>query len=97
MLLELAYFADLRTLQQPSDLIDGLDSRYTEFFIAKRLASNAIREMGGTYSNIVKQLLQCNFGCGDDLNDPKLQVMFYKDIICELGRLEQAFRELELG
>ena len=53
--------------------------------------------MGGTYSNIVKKLLQCNFGCGDDLNDPKLQVLYYRDVGFELDRLEQAFRELQLG
>ena len=96
-LLELAYSSDLRTLRQPCDLENARDSQYTEFFIAKRLASNAIREMGGTYSNIVKKLLQCNFGCGDDLNDLELQVLFYKDVVCELDRLEQAFRELCVG
>ena len=95
-LLELAYSSDLHALQQPTDLEDGRESRYTEFFIAKRLASNTIREMGGTYSNIVQKLLQCNFGCGDDLSDPKLQAVYYRDVVCELDRLERAFQELQL-
>ena len=53
--------------------------------------------MGSSYSKIVKKLLQCDFGCGDDLNEPELQASYYKEVVCELDRLEQGFRELQLG
>ena len=53
--------------------------------------------MGSSYSKIVKKLLQCDFGCGDDLNEPELQASYYKDVVCELDRLEQGFRKLQLG
>ena len=64
---------------------------------AKRVANTVVREMGGTYSKIVKKLLQCNFGCGDDLNDPKLQGIVHRDVVCELERLEQEFSDLRFG
>ena len=97
VLIEIAYSATLQSLQQPSDLCDGTDSSFSEFFTAKRLASSLGREMGISYGKIVKKLIQCDFGCGDDLNEPDLQAGFYKDVVCELDRLEQGFRQLQLG
>lgn len=96
ILLEIAYSSTLHSLQQPGDLENGQESRYTEFFAAKRLANSLGREMGGTYRKVVKKLLQCDFGCGDDLNDPKLQALFHRDVVCELERLEQGFRALQI-
>lgn len=96
ILLEIAYSSTLHSLQQPGDLENGQESRHTEFFAAKRLANSLGREMGGTYRKVVKKLLQCDFGCGDDLNDPKLQALFYRDVVCELERLERGFRALQL-
>lgn len=97
LLLELAYSSSLQSLQQSCDLEGGRETRYTEFFVAKRLASTTVREMGSTYSRIVKRLLNCDFGCGDDLSDPELQGAFHGDVVCELARLEQGFRDLQLG
>lgn len=97
MLLEVAYCATLRSLEQPCDLENGERSSLTEIFAARRLANSLGREMGGTYSKIVKQLLECDFGCGDNLNDPKLQAGFHRDVVCALDKLEQGFRELQLG
>lgn len=96
VLLEIAYSSTLHGLQQPSDLENGQEGRYTEFFAAKRLADSLGREMGGSYRKIVKKLLQCDFGCGDDLNDPELQALFHRDVVCELERLEQGFRALQI-
>ncbi len=45
----------------------------------------------------MKQLLECDFGCGDDLNDPKLQAGFHRDVVCALDKLEQGFREVQIG
>ena len=96
VLTELAYTAPLQSLQQPSDHENG-ENKYTEFFVAKRLGSSIGREMGSTYGKIVKKCLQCDFGCGDDLNDPELQAGFYREVICELEILEQGFRAMQLG
>ena len=97
MLLEIAYSAPLQSLQQPNDLVNGAESDFTEFFTAKRLSDSIGREMGSSYSKIVKKLLQCDFGCGDDLNEPALQAGYYNEVVCELDRLEQGFRKLQLG
>ena len=97
VLLEIAYSSTLRSLQQPRDLEAGQETKYTEFFTAKRLVSSIGREMGSTYGTIVKKCLQCDFGCGDDLNDPKLQARFFRDVVCELDALEKKFRAIQLG
>lgn len=96
VLLELAYSSTLQNLKQQCDLEDGRETKYTEFFIAKRLSSTVVREMGRTYGKIVKKLLQCNFGCGDDLEDPELRGVFHRDVVCELERLEEEFQELKI-
>ena len=97
MLLEVAYCKTLRSLEQPCDLENGERSALTEIFAARRLASSLGREMGATYGNIVKKLLECDFGCGDDLNDSKLQAVFHRDVVCALDKLEQGFRELQIS
>lgn len=97
VLLEIAFSSTLRSLQQSDDLDGGQETKYTEFFTAKRLVRSIGREMGSTYGTIVKKCLQCDFGCGDDLNDPKLQAGFYRDVVCELDTLEKKFRALQLG
>ena len=96
ILLEIAYSAPLKSLQKPCDLENGIESRFTEFFTAKRLVSSIGREMGSSYGTIVKKLLQCGFGCGDDFNNRDLQAGYYRDVICELDRLEQGFRQLQI-
>ena len=97
MSLEVAYCETFRSLEQPCDLENGQRNALTEIFAARRLASSLGREMGATYGNIVKKLLECDFGCGDDLNDPKLQAVFHRDVVCALDKLEQGFRELQIG
>ena len=97
VLLEIAYSAPLRSLQKPCDLENGTESQYTEFFTARRLVNSIGREMGSSYGTIVKKLLQCDFGCGDDLNNRDLQAGYYRDVVSELERLEQGFRQLQIG
>ena len=96
VLLELGYAETLRELQQPRDIQDSED-RLTEFFVATRAVSSMGREMGSTYGEIVKKCLYCDFGCGDDLTNPKLQAVFYQDVVQELEKLEDGFRKLQLG
>jgi len=46
----------------------------------------------------VRKCLGCDFGEGTtDLNDPALQAVFYRDVVCELERLEKGFAMLQLG
>jgi hypothetical protein len=97
VLLELAYQAPLRSLQEASDLKDGFDRKHIEFFAANRLSNNMKPVLGLTYANIVKKCLACDFGHGDDLNDSMLQAVFYRDVVCELERLENMFSKLQLS
>ena len=101
MLIEIAFMAPLQSLQRPDD--EAGDSPHTEFFIAKRLVATIGREMGSNYGNIVEKCLDCNFNCVSnagqiyDLGNPKLQTVYYRDVVCELSRLEDGFRALQLG
>lgn len=97
VLLEIAYTAPLKSLQQPCDLENGIENQYTDFFTARRLVNSIGREMGSSYGTIVKKLLHCDFGCGDDLSNRDLQAGYYRDVVCELDRLEQGFRKLQIG
>ncbi|KAI9810423.1 MAG: hypothetical protein M1832_001350 [Thelocarpon impressellum] len=97
VLLELAYEAPINSLKLPRDLPDGPEDRHSEFFTAKRLSGSIGKEMGSTFGEIVRKCLQCDFGKGDDLAKPALQEAFHQDVVCELGRLEEGFRKLQLG
>ena len=90
--LEIAYTSTIETLQRPIDLENGRENLYTEFFAARRLAKSAKTDMGATYHKIVEKLVECDFGCGMDLNDPRLQAAFHQDVICPLEKLEQDLR-----
>ncbi|CAF9920614.1 MAG: hypothetical protein ALECFALPRED_001583 [Alectoria fallacina] len=96
VLLEIAYTSTLESLQSPIDLDHGRQSRYTEFFAARRLAKSAKTDMGTTYHKIIERLVECDFGCGTDLNDPQLQAAFHRDVICPLEKLEQKLREFHI-
>ena len=98
ILIELAYQAPLRTLQEAQDLMNGQQSKHTDFFIAERLSKSMGTSLGTSYAKIVRKCLACDFGEGTtDLSDPGLQAVFYKDVVCELERLERAFVQLQLG
>ena len=96
VLLEIAHFSGLQDLQQPSDLEKNQENQCTEFFVARRLAKQADTHMGHRYHSIVERLIECDFGCGSDLNDKKLQIAFYSEVIYPLENLEQDLRRLQL-
>lgn len=96
VLLEIAYAASLESLQQPSDLTNGQEDHYTEFFTARRLAKCKQSVMGIRYHNIVEQLVECVFPC-DDLENDRLQAAFHRDIINPLAELEEGLREIHLA
>lgn len=93
VLLEIAYTSTLESLRSPIDLDNGREDRYTEFFAARRLANSAKTDMGSHYHKIVERLVECDFGCGTDLNNPQLQAAFHRDVICPLEKLERKLHE----
>lgn len=95
VLLEIAHAASLESLKLPCDADNG--QLHGEFFTARRLAKYKRTVMGPVYNDIVEQLVECVFPCGDDLNNPELQATFYEDVICPLDELEQGFRKLCTG
>ena len=97
ILLEIAHAASLESLQQPSDLTNGKEDQHSEFFTARRLAKCKHSVMGIKYHNIVEQLIECVFPCGDDLKSDELQTAFYKDVICPLEELEEGLRRLHVS
>ena len=97
VLLEIAYSSTLESLQLPNDLDSSQKDLYTEFFVARRLAMVGHSDMGGSYHKVVERLVECDFGCGNDLSDTQLQVALYKDVICPLERLEEKLRDFHLN
>ena len=96
ILLEIAYSSTLESFQRPNDLNNGRRDLYTEFFVARRLASSGHSDLGGSYHKIVERLVECDFGCGNDLSDLQLQMALYNDVICPLERLEQKLHDFHL-
>ena len=96
VLLEIAHTSTIDNLQRPIDLDSGRGNEYTEFFAARRLAKSAKTDMGPTYHKVVEKVVECDFGCGVDLNDPRLQAAFHHDVICTLEKLEQKLRDFYL-
>ena len=96
VLLEIAYASTLESLQRPNDSNNSQENPYPELFIARRLAVSGHSDMGGSYHKIVERLVECDFGCGNDLSDLQLQVALYKDVICPLERLERKLHDFHL-
>ena len=96
LFLEIAYTSTIENLQRPVDLENGRENRYTEFFAARRLSKAAKTDMGGKYHKIVEKLIECDFGCGTDLNDALLQTAFYNEVICPLEDLERKLHDIHL-
>lgn len=96
VLLELAHTSTLESLQRPIDLEDGHENRYTEFFLARRLAKLRSSDMGINYHKVVERLVECDFGCGTDLSEPQLQTAFYKDVIYPLESLQKKLHDFHL-
>ena len=98
LMIEIAFSSPMKNLQLDCDLENGRETQYTEFFTAKRLARGSItRRMGVPYGKIAKKLIEGQFGCGDDLQDPRLQTEFHRDVVCELDQLEQDFKAWHFG
>jgi hypothetical protein len=72
--------------------------RFSDFEVADRVSKNLGSSLGASYAKVVRKCLGCDFGEGEtDLSDPGLQAVFYRDVVCELERLERAFARLQLA
>jgi hypothetical protein len=104
ILIELARQAPLSTFREKRELRELArvepthESNFADYIIADRVSKNLGSSLGVSYAKIVRKCLGCDFGEGTtDLNDQGLQVVFYRDVVCELERLERAFARLQLG
>ena len=95
VLIELARGSSLEKLHEECDDQYGVDHR--RFATARRLAAQADSDMGRTYDEIVKQLVECVFLNAEDLNDKELQFQLHEHVVTPLERLEKAFDRLDLG
>lgn len=96
MLLEIAFEAPFRTLQQTVDLRKGDTPGYADFVTAQRLVSLAGRRTTKDFRDVIKKCLYCDFGHDNDFASPALQEAFYRGVITELERLEKLFQELQI-
>ena len=74
-----------------------LEGQLADFIAARNLANEVGNTLGSGYAAIVKKCLRCDFGCGEDLEDPQLQARLYEEVVCKLDELEAGFRKLQLG
>ena len=97
-LLELAYQMPLTQLRTKDDLASGQETNHTDMSAAERLSRTMGPSLGVGYAKFVRQCLACDFGVGEhDLKNPKLQEAVYRDVVCELERLERGFAKLQLA
>lgn len=101
ILIELARQAPLSTLREQRELARDESShkyKFSDFEVADRVSKNLGSSLGASYAKVVRKCLGCDFGEGEtDLSDPGLQAVFYRDVVCELERLERAFARLQLA
>lgn len=97
MLLELAYQATMRDLEEPTDIEKGQSSlEFVEYFTAHRLLGPSHRMVSRSFKMIITKCLHCDFEHDSDFTSPALQQAFYEDVVCGLVRLEKTFQDLQL-
>jgi hypothetical protein len=98
ILIELARQAPLSSFRERRELPNTPDTQISDYVIADRVSKSLGSSLGVSYAKVVRKCIGCDFGEGTtDLNDPGLQAVFYRDVVCELERLERAFATLQLG
>jgi hypothetical protein len=101
ILIELARQATLSALREERELErsgPSHESKFSDFEVADRVSKNLSSSLGASYAKVVRKCLGCDFGEGEtDLSNPGLQAVFYRDVVCELERLERAFAKLQLA
>jgi hypothetical protein len=98
ILIELAHQAPLSSFRGDENSPDSREGMDTDFFVADRVAKSMSTSLGPSYAKVVRKCLGCDFGEGTtNLNDLGLQAAFYRDVVCELERLEREFMKMQLG
>ena len=97
LLLEIGYWKKWEDLSRPREGEDRYQDRYTHFYQARNFLKSGRSDMGPRYDSIVEQLIECDFGCGDDLSTVRLQTAVHRNVICPLDELESGIRKLQLG
>lgn len=93
MLLELAFRKPLNELTIKRDIDQGYSGN-TAYLTADRLSRQVSAHMGPRYAEAARKCIHCDFGCGFDLKQSRLRERFYRDVICELERLEERVKGL---
>jgi len=87
MLIELAYNSPLSELQVPDD--DQGDP-HTLYWTAVRLGDGLFRKLGPVYGGAVKICLNGVHGASSDLDDPRVQGLFFQEVIQKLKKMSAA-------
>jgi hypothetical protein len=94
--LEIAYGSTFQSLREAQDLgALPTDNRVADFLCAWQLADGVGESLGADFAGIVRKCLRCDFGCGEDLENPALQERLYEDVVCKLEEYEIGFRKLQ--
>jgi len=96
ILIELAYEAPLHSLQKPTDVASH-DDQNTDYYIADRVRLTVSSMLGPMYADLIRKCIHCDFGRGDNLEDPALQENFYVEVVQGLEELEAKFHSFGLG
>ena len=87
MLVELAYNSPLQDLQISED--DQGDP-HTLYWAALRLGERVWRELGQKYADAVKICLYGGFGASSELDDTRVQKLFFDEVVWKLERCAEA-------
>ena len=87
LLLELTYNSPLYALIIPED--DQGDP-HTLYWTAIRLGEKVKRDLGPLYANAVNICLHCGFGASCELQETKVQSVFFDEVVQKLSRCAEA-------
>ena len=87
LLIELAYNSPLHALVLQED--DQGDP-YTLYWTAMRLGEKVRRELGPFYADAVNICLHCGFGASSDLQELKVQRLFFDEVVQNLQKCAEA-------
>jgi hypothetical protein len=95
ILIELAHQKPWKLLRE-EDRPDEGDVLVTKFDLVDRFAAGMTTLYGMDYRKMVRKCINCDFGEGEyDLRNPRLQMAFYRDVVCVLEKMEQDSAELQ--
>lgn len=67
------------------------DPNHNNIFTARRLAERPTL-LGKRYQQVVQRCLDCDFGCGNELDQEDLQGAVYSDVVCQLSEMLEAVK-----